>query len=64
MQNQDRAVPRNELLDAIWGISKDVETRVTDETIRRIRKKLQASDSKVAIKAIWGYGYRLVQSDE
>ena len=59
MENQDRAIPRNELLDVIWGISTDVETRVTDETIQRIRKKLNASESEVAIKAIWGYGYRL-----
>ena len=59
MENQDRAIPRNELLDVIWGISTDVETRVTDETIQRIRKKLNASESGVAIKAIWGYGYRL-----
>lgn len=59
MKNADRAVSRDELLNEIWGIYADVETRVTDETIRRIRKKLKASGSSVAISAVWGYGYRL-----
>ncbi|NLU24402.1 MAG: response regulator transcription factor [Clostridiales bacterium] len=61
MKNASRAVPRDELLNEIWGISADVETRVTDETIRRIRKKLKIAGCTVAINAVWGYGYRLEQ---
>ncbi|MDY3864343.1 MAG: winged helix-turn-helix domain-containing protein [Eubacteriales bacterium] len=36
-----------------------METRVTDETLRRIRSKLSSADSKVQIETVWGYGYRL-----
>lgn len=59
MKNSARAIPRDELLSEIWGLHADVETRVTDETIRRIRKKLKTAGSSVSITAIWGYGYRL-----
>ena len=55
----DRAIPREELLDEVWGITADIETRVTDETVRRIRKKLAAAGSKVSVTVVWGYGYKL-----
>ena len=54
----------DELLDHVWGIDNDsVETRVTDETVRRIRRKLSAAGSCVRITAVWGYGYKLEASD-
>ncbi len=55
--NQDRAVSRAELLDRIWGYETEVETRVADDTVKRLRKKLH--NSKVEIKTVWGYGFRL-----
>ncbi|MEA5143358.1 MAG: response regulator transcription factor [Oscillibacter sp.] len=61
MKNFNRAIPRDELLKEIWGISAEVETRVTDETIRRIRKKMKIAGSTASINAVWGYGYRLEQ---
>lgn len=54
------AVSRNDLLNRVWGIeNEDIETRVTDETVRRIRQKLKAVGSSVKIAAVWGYGYKL-----
>lgn len=61
MKNSGRAIPRDEFLNEIWGINADIETRVTDETIRRIRKKMKTAGSAVVISAVWGYGYRLEQ---
>ncbi len=59
------AVSRNELLDRVWGIeADDIETRVTDETVRRIRQKLKNCGSKVKIAAVWGYGYKLEDENE
>lgn len=57
------AVSREELLNEIWGYSASVETRVTDDTIKRLRKKLKDSGSKVRIETIWGYGFRLKLED-
>jgi len=53
------AVSRDTLLSKVWGFDAEVETRVTDETVRRVRKKLRNAGSPTQIKAIWGYGYKL-----
>lgn len=64
MERTGVAVSRNELLDRVWGIENDdVETRVTDETVRRIRQKLKVAGSNVKITAVWGYGYKLEASN-
>ena len=55
--NQDRAISRAELLDRIWGYETEVETRVADDTVKRLRKKL--SETNVIVKTVWGYGFRL-----
>lgn len=59
LEQSGRAIPREELLNEVWGISADIETRVTDETVRRIRKKLAAAGSRVLVTVVWGYGYKL-----
>ena len=48
-----------QLLSAVWGFDSEVETRVTDETLRRIRKKLLQAGSTVSVSTIWGFGYKL-----
>lgn len=60
--NRDRAVPRVELLDKIWGYETEVETRVADDTVKRLRKKIVNSD--VIITTVWGYGFRLQTKEE
>ena len=50
---------REELLSAVWGFDSEVETRVTDETLRRIRKKLTQAGSTISVSTIWGFGYKL-----
>ena len=57
------AVSRDVLLEKVWGIDVAVETRVTDETVRRVRRKLQAASSRTQIKAVWGFGYKLEVGD-
>lgn len=59
MRKPEKAYSRDELLNEIWGFEEAVETRVTDETLRRIRKKLSESGSNVSVKTVWGYGYKL-----
>lgn len=48
---------REQLLDSIWGFDFDGDTRVVDTTIKRIRKKMPP-ESSIAIKSIYGVGYR------
>ena len=62
MENQNRAVSRDELLDKIWGFSADIETRVADDTVKRLRKKL--SGSNLIVDTVWGYGFRLKDKEK
>ena len=55
--NCDRAVSRSELLENIWGYQTEIETRATDDTVRRLRKKIISSN--VSIEAVWGFGFKL-----
>ena len=57
MEHADQAVSREELLNTVWGYETAVETRATDDTVRRLRQKLDGSGVKIA--AVWGYGFRL-----
>jgi len=59
LKNQDKAVARDELLSAVWDYEREVETRVTDDTVKRLRKKLMAAGSDVQIETVWGYGFRI-----
>ncbi|HEY5465974.1 MAG TPA: response regulator transcription factor [Clostridia bacterium] len=57
MKNPQRAVPREELLDRIWGYETAIETRVADDTVKRLRRKI--ADTRMVVETVWGYGFRL-----
>ncbi len=59
VENKSRAVSREELLDKVWGFETHVETRATDDMIKRIRKKLADAHSSLKIETIWGYGFKI-----
>ncbi len=60
MLHADRAVSREELLNTVWGYETAVETRATDDTVRRLRQKLEGCGVNIA--AVWGYGFRLEEA--
>ena len=60
MIHAERAVSREELLNTVWGYETAVETRATDDTVRRLRQKLEGCG--VSIAAVWGYGFRLEET--
>lgn len=64
MQRFGDALTKEEILQEVWGFSEAVETRVVDETNRRVRKKLAVAGSDVYIQTIWGYGLKLTESRE
>lgn len=62
MKEGGNAVSREELLNKIWGYNSAVETRVADDTVRRLRKKLVGSG--VAVETIWGFGFQLKEDKD
>lgn len=59
VDKKNTAVSRSELLDKIWGFEYAVETRATDDMIKRIRKKLSDAGSILKIETVWGYGFKI-----
>lgn len=59
--NKNIAFKREVLIEKIWGYDYIGDTRVVDDLIKRIRKKLKLS--KIQIKTVWGFGYK-VDEDE
>ena len=61
IEARDRVVPREELLNTVWGFDFVGETRTLDIHIRTLRQKLgdDADDPKY-IKTLRGVGYRFI----
>ena len=59
IQNKERAVSREELLQALWQVDWQADTRASDDLVKRLRRKLRERNSCVRIETVWGYGFRL-----
>jgi len=57
-ENRERVFSRDRLLDEVWGITAEVETRTVDVHIRRLREKLGKAGQH--IKTLRGTGYKFV----
>ena len=58
--NSTRAVSRDELLKELWNFGhSDVDTRATDDAMKRLRKKLSDCGSQVKIETVRGFGFRI-----
>ena len=62
IQHKDDVVSREELLNKVWGFENYVESRVTDDVVRRIRKKLNDARSLVEIATIRGRGFQVKEN--
>jgi DNA-binding response OmpR family regulator len=64
MKRENEAVAKDQVLDDLWGYSAEIETRVADETSRRLRKKLQNAESEMYIQTVWGYGFKFMKKEK
>ena len=60
IQNRNRLMSRDQLLERVWGYERIIETRSVDVHIGRLRKKL--GDAGGQIETVVGLGYRFVDS--
>jgi len=58
-KNSPKAFSRDELFRLVWKWEVIDGTRSVDDLVKRIRKKLSVIDSKVEIKTVFGYGYKV-----
>ncbi|MCC7007486.1 MAG: response regulator transcription factor [Acidobacteria bacterium] len=59
IENKDRVLSRDRLLERVWGYSHFVETRSVDVHVGRLRAKLGAAAGQ--IETVVGLGYRFVE---
>ena len=57
VQYAGQIVPRDALLQQVWGYSPEIRTRTLDVHVRRLRKKLGSYADRY-IETIFGIGYR------
>lgn len=64
LKHQERAVSRDELLQALWQMDEQYDTRATDDLVKRLRKKLREKRSPVRVETVWGFGFRLALDED
>ena len=65
IRNQGRAVSRKSILEEVWGLHEDTDTRAIDNFIVRLRRYIEddASDPRHLL-TVRGVGYRFVEEPE
>ena len=58
-QNIGIVVPRDIILDRIWGLESDVSSNNIDSYMKILRKKVEPEDGQSFIKTVRGVGYKL-----
>lgn len=59
-QNQGRLLTREVLLERVWGLARDINTRTVDTHMSRLRRRLGLNpENGFRIKTIYQRGYRL-----
>jgi DNA-binding response OmpR family regulator len=60
VQNKNRVVSRDKLLERVWGYERLVETRSVDVHVGRLRSKLGEAGQQ--IETVIGLGYRFIDN--
>ena len=64
-ENPSRIIPRSELLEQVWRVREDTDTRAIDNFVVRLRRYLEDEPANpVYLKAVRGVGYRFLPDGE
>lgn len=64
IENEGKPVSRKTILEEVWDLHEDTDTRAIDNFIVRLRKYLEIDPTKPQIlQTVRGVGYRFVKSD-
>lgn len=58
IQNKGQVLPREVILDRVWGYDADVSIKTIDATVKLLRKKLDVIGKQERIQSIRGVGYK------
>ncbi len=64
IENEGKPVSRKTILEEVWGLHEDTDTRAIDNFIVRLRKYLEIDPTKPQIlQTVRGVGYRFLKTD-
>jgi two-component system, OmpR family, alkaline phosphatase synthesis response regulator PhoP len=65
VQHEGSPVPRKEILEKVWGVHEDTDTRAIDNFIVRLRRYIEEEPSNPRhLQTVRGVGYRFVADPE
>ncbi len=65
VQHEGSPVPRKEILEKVWGVHEDTDTRAIDNFIVRLRRYIEDEPSNPRhLQTVRGVGYRFVANPE
>lgn len=59
VQNKGQVVPREVILDRVWGLESEVSSNNLDAYVRLLRKKINLPEGEVIIQNVRGIGFKL-----
>lgn len=59
LENQERVLSREQILDMVWGVDYYGTTRTVDNFVVNLRKKVEIKGSTLKISTVRGLGYKL-----
>lgn len=60
LEHKGQAIAKRTLLTEIWKLPDyNLDTRVADDLVKRLRRKLKEAGCSASIETVWGYGFRL-----
>ncbi|PWK14982.1 response regulator transcription factor [Tumebacillus permanentifrigoris] len=59
LQNHGQVLPRELILQRVWGFDSDITKNAIDATVKLLRKKLDLPGAETLIKSVRGIGYKL-----
>jgi two-component system, OmpR family, alkaline phosphatase synthesis response regulator PhoP len=65
VKHEGRAVSRKSMLEDVWGVHEDADTRAIDNFIVRLRRYIETEPAKPRhLLTVRGFGYRFIASPE
>jgi DNA-binding response OmpR family regulator len=64
MRRAGRVVSRDALIEAVWGIDRDIEANTVDVFVFQLRARIEAGGTRRLIQTVRGFGYTMRETAE
>jgi DNA-binding response OmpR family regulator len=64
MRRAGRVVPRNTIIEGVWGFESEIESNTLDAFVRLLRRKIDGAGGVKLLRTMRGVGYYITGADE